>query len=181
LNQRKKINKKNVFHYVSEAKKSGSNTFFFVFFSIFLVFYPFFDLVLFIFSTQFFYIFAVIRIVNILLEKTSYKISIPMKIAKHISPIIFLITLVNVIYCQNVTKNERIIWNNIPDSISIFYPLFSNSSYNSDYNTAMHIGKYFLPNKSYNVIFSGLVCDNITPQEQRYLEANEALLSDSVL
>ena len=31
-----------------------------------------------------------------------------MKIAKHISPIIFLITLVNVIYCQNVTKNERI-------------------------------------------------------------------------
>ena len=29
-----------------------------------------------------------------------------MKIAKHISPIIFLITLVNVIYCQNVTIKE---------------------------------------------------------------------------
>ena len=104
-----------------------------------------------------------------------------MKIAKHISPIIFLITLVNVIYCQNVTKNERIIWNNIPDSINIFYPLFSNSNYNSNYNTAMHIGKYFLPKENYNVIFSAIACDNITPQEQMYLTANQVQLSDSIL
>ena len=74
-----------------------------------------------------------------------------MKITKHISPIIFLVALVNVIYCQNVTKNERIIWNNIPDSINIFYPLFSNSSYNNNYNTAMYVSNYYLPNKNYNV------------------------------
>ena len=104
-----------------------------------------------------------------------------MKITKHISPIIFLVALVNVIYCQNVTKNERIIWNNIPDSINIFYPLFSNSSYNSYYNTAMYVSKYYLPNKNYNVFFSDIACDNITPQEQMYLETNEVLLSDSVV
>ncbi|MBR7168546.1 MAG: type IX secretion system sortase PorU [Bacteroidales bacterium] len=104
-----------------------------------------------------------------------------MKITKHISPIIFLVALVNVIYCQNVTKNERIIWNNIPDSINIFYPLFSNSSYNSNYNTAMYVSKYYLPNKNYNVFFSDIACDNITPQEQMYLETNEVLLSDSVV
>ena len=104
-----------------------------------------------------------------------------MKITKHISPIIFLVALVNVIYCQNVTKNERIIWNNIPDSINIFYPLFSNSSYNNNYNTAMYVSKYYLPNKNYNVFFSDIACDNITPQEQMYLETNEVLLSDSVV
>ena len=104
-----------------------------------------------------------------------------MKIAKHINLIIFLITLVNVIYCQNVTKEEKIIWNRIPDSITIFYPLFSNSYYNNEYNTTVYVNKYSLLKGNYNVIFSNVMCENITLQEQRYLEEKDISLSDSIL
>ena len=103
-----------------------------------------------------------------------------MKITKHTSLFIFLITLVNVILCQNVTKKERIFWNPIPDTISVFYPLFNKQCYDEDYNAPVYVNSYTFPKKVYSIHFSNITYENITSQEKLFLNKKGICLTDTI-
>ena len=103
-----------------------------------------------------------------------------MKIAKLISLIVFCIMQVNVIFCQMVTKNERIIWNTIPDSILLSSGLFNNSSFDENYNTLVFTNRYSLPKHNYNVSFSNIEYTAAEDQEISFLEQRGVVLTDSI-
>lgn len=103
-----------------------------------------------------------------------------MKIAKLISLVVFCIMQVNVIFCQMVTKNERIIWNTIPDSILLSSGLFNNSSFDENYNTLVFTNRYSLPKHNYNVSFSNIEYTAAEAQEISFLEQRGVVLTDSI-
>ena len=103
-----------------------------------------------------------------------------MKIAKIISLVVFCIMQVNVIFCQMVTKNERIIWNTIPDSILLSSGLFNNSSFDENYNTLVFTNRYSLPKHNYNVSFSNIEYTDAEVQEVSFLEQRGVVLTDSI-
>ena len=104
-----------------------------------------------------------------------------MKTNKLIGLIFFVIVQVNEIFCQMVTKNERILWNNYSDSITIFHPLFANACFDDDYNTSSYVARYVLPKSEYTIQFSNVTYEDISEKENIFLRQRSVKISDTIL